>query len=317
MGQEIFQGFLGIVSTKMQKTAPLWAQSRRFQSTVYVLIAVALFSVTSLLAKVLGGNEAVNQIHPFQISAFRFIFAFALIATIYRANSTPLRGIQWNWHVGRSIFGWLGVSCLFAAATQIPLGDANAISFLSVIVAMALSVYFLGENVGVRRWSAALVALLGGLLIARPGTTAFHPAALIAMASALFIGIEAIFLKKLSGRDHPLQILFCNNFIGATISLVVLVFVWQMPLPNQWLALAAIGVIMLGAQYFNILALQREEASYLLPFWYGAPLFAALYDFLLYEEVVSTWSALGIMMIVLGGVIISVRSNASPVFEDN
>ena len=73
---------------------------------------------------------------------------------------------------------------------------------------------------------------------------------------------------------------------------------------------------MLGAQYLNILALQREEASYLLPFWYGAPLFAALYDFLLYEEIVSTWGAVGTMLIILGGVIISARGNASPVFEN-
>jgi len=297
-------------ATKLHLFSVLYGSSR-IQSIVFVLCSVALFSITSLLAKILGGTDSANPLNPFQISGFRFLVAFLMIALILRLRNTSVRNIGWGLHIGRSIFGWLGVTCLFGAATQIPLADANAISFLSVIVAMSLSVFFLGEKVGVRRWSAAAIALLGALLIARPGTAAFDAAAVIAFIAALFIGIEAIFLKKVSNRDHPVQILFCNNLIGAVLSIVALVIVWQTPSIMQLFGLIAIGLIMLLAQFLNILALQKEEASFLMPFWYATPVFAAIYDFLLFREIISAWSVLGILLIVSGGVIISIRSQSS------
>jgi len=192
---------------------------------------------------------------------------------------------------------------------MMPLADANAISFLSVIVTMALSVVLLAERVGRRRWSAAGVALLGALLIARPGTAAFSPYALVALLGAVFIGAETIIIKVLSDRENPTRILFINNLIGALISLLVLPYVWRPPEATQWLPLLAVGIIMLLAQFFNILAMQRDEASYVAPFWYAAPLFAALYDYLLYREIVSVWSGIGIVLIVAGGVIISRRGS--------
>jgi len=290
------------------RLSSIWSGSDRVQSIVFVLCSVALFSITSLLAKVLGGEDTTNPLNPFQISGFRFVVAFLTIAVVLRWRNASVRNIQWGLHIGRSLFGWLGVTCLFGAATQIPLADANAISFLSVIVAMALSVFWLGEKVGARRWSAAAVALLGALLIARPGTSAFDSAAIIAFLAALFIGIEAIFLKKVSSRDQPVQILFCNNMIGAMLSIIALFVVWQTPSAMQLAGLIAIGVIMLLAQFLNILALQKEEASFLMPFWYATPMFAAVYDYLLFNQIISMWSTIGIILIVAGGIIISIRS---------
>ncbi len=302
---------LSLNSSAKNRLSSIWSGSDRMRSIVFVLCSVALFSVTSLLAKMLGGEHASNPLNPFQISGFRFVIAFLTIALVLYWRNASVRNIQWGLHIGRSVFGWLGVTCLFGAATQIPLADANAISFLSVIVAMALSMFWLGEKVGVRRWSAAGIALLGALLIARPGTSAFDIAAIIAFLAALFIGIEAIFLKKLSNRDDPIQILFCNNMIGAALSIVALFIVWKTPSLMQLAGLVAIGVIMLLAQFLNILALQQEEASFLMPFWYATPVFSAVYDYLLFNQIVSTWSAAGMMLIFIGGVIISLRSRPS------
>ena len=77
-----------------------------------------------------------------------------------------------------------------------PLADATAISFLSIIVTLGLSVFMLKERAGPRRWGAAIIALIGALLITRPGTSAFQPVALIALLAAVFIGFEIIFIKQ-------------------------------------------------------------------------------------------------------------------------
>jgi len=83
---------------------------------------------------------------------------------------------------------------MFAAASQMPLGEATAISFLSPIAAMVLAIPLLGEKVGPVRWSAAVISCIGALILIRPGMDAFQLAALIALAAAIFMGIEVIFI---------------------------------------------------------------------------------------------------------------------------
>lgn len=285
--------------------------SARAQSIILVLISVALFALLSLIAKLLGGERFGPGLHPLQISAARFIVAFLAITVSLAFLPINFKNVPWELHIKRGISGWCGVTCLFAAAIAIPLANANAVSFLSVIVAMALAVPLLGEKVGPKRWSAALLAFLGVLVIIRPGTSAFHPMALVALMAALFIGFEIIFIKQLSGREPTLRILFINNLIGAVISMLVLTFVWIQPTWQQWIGLSLIGVLMIGVQVTNVMALRLGDASFIAPFWYATPIFAAIYDYLVFRHVISGWSSLGILMIVTGGLIIAYRENAS------
>ena len=54
-----------------------------------------------------------------------------------------------------------------------PLATATAIMFLSPVMITALSVPFLGEHVGVRRWVGVAAGLIGALIIIRPGAQEF------------------------------------------------------------------------------------------------------------------------------------------------
>ena len=281
----------------------------RTLSIVLVLFSVALFAMLSLVAKLLGTDTLGPPLHPIQISAARFIVALIFLGGVYLAKPFAFTGVPWGLHLRRAIAGWCGVTSLFAAAILIPLADATAISFLSIIVTMVLSVLMLREKTGPRRWIAALIALIGALLITRPGTAAFQPVALIALMSAIFIGFEIIFIKQLSGREPLLRILIINNLIGAAISASVIGFVWQTPTPAQWLPILLIGCLMVGVQATNILAMQRGDASFVAPFWLATPAFAAVYDYLVFGQALVLASGAGILLIVAGGVFISWREN--------
>ena len=281
--------------------------SRTTRSIVCVLISVALFALISLLVKMLGTDRAGPPLHPAMIASGRFCCALLFIGSYFLVRPITLSGAPWGLHVRRSVSGWMGVGCLFAAAIHIPLADANAIGFLSIVVTLVLSALVLREHVGPWRWSAVAVAVTGSLLISRPGTEAFHPAALLAMLAAVFIGFEMIFIKQLSDREHPLRILLINNLIGTGISILVLPWVWTNPTAAQWLLLLGIGGLMALTQLFNILALQTAEASFVSPFWYAVPVFAAIYDLMFFGQRVALWSAVGIALIISAGLIVSWR----------
>lgn len=270
-----------------------------------MLIATGFIAGSTMTAKILGTGD--TPLHPFQISAGRFFFAFCalLIASVFLRPKFQRPNIPL--HIGRSLFGWLGVTGMFAAASKIPLADATAISFLNPVIAMILAIPLLGEKVGPIRWSAAGFAFLGVLLLIKPGSSAFHPAALLALGAACFMGIEITIIKKLTNTDRPLQILLINNAIGALISCSVAVFFWITPSLIQLGLMAAVGVLMVTAQSFFIQSMRSGEASLMVPFSYATLLFAGMYDLILFNVIPDKLSLLGAAIILGSGIVLAVR----------
>ena len=271
------------------------------------LCAAAFAAGTTLLAKALGSGALGPALHPLQISQGRFIFALITIGGAVALLRPALERPAWGLHAGRSALGWGGVTLMFAAAAFIPLSDATAISFLNPVFGMILAIPLLGERVGAIRWSAAVIALAGAGILTRPGAGSLELGAFLALGSALCLGAELILIKRLSGREGPLQILLINNLIGVCIASIATIPVWVMPAPAQWAALAAIGVLMAGAQTCFVNAVARADASFVAPFFYAALVFAALYDAAVFGVIPDGISMLGGGILLLGAGLLAWR----------
>lgn len=276
-------------------------------AAVLITVATAFIAATTLLAKALGTETLGPALHPLQISQGRFLFAFIAIVATVAALRPNLQRPNLRLHLGRTSFGWAGITLMFAAAAHIPLADATAISFLNPVVAMLLAIPFLGERIGPWRWGAAAVAVSGVLILLRPTPAAFQPAALLALAAALVMGAELIFIKKLAGREAPLQVLLINNSMGMVIASVAALAVWQMPTPQQWAALATLGVLMACAQFCFVNGMARADASFVAPFSYATLVFAALYDFLGFGAQPDSTTLIGAVIILTGAAILAWR----------
>ncbi len=275
---------------------------------IALMLAASVFIAgTTLLAKALGTAALGEPLHPLQISHGRFLFAFIGIAAISSALRPPLRSRNLRLHAARSVFGWAGVSLMFAAVAFIPLSDTTAISFLNPVFAMMLAIPLLGETVGRVRWTAAAIALAGALVLLRPGPGSFQPAALLALAAAVVLGLEIICIKRLSGREGPLQILLINNGFGLAISTLAVLAVWQPPTAQQWAALAGIGLLMASAQGCFVNSLARADASLVVPFSYATLVFAAFYDLAAFGVVPDAVSVAGAAIIIAGAALLAWR----------
>ena len=282
-------------------------------AVLFMLLASALIAVTMILAKALGiGEGGVAGLHPFQVSAGRFFFALmTLIVFMMLVPSARPRNISeanWKWHVLRSAFGWMGVTCMFAAAARMPLAEATAISFLSPLVTLVFAMMILKESVSLRKWLATGLSVLGAYVILQPGTEAFRPAGLLALVAALFMGLEAIFIKKLSDAEPSTRILFINNMIGAAVSVSVALTVWGWPSQTQWLRLVALGATMISAQACFIQSMKRAQASLVMPVFYTVLVFSGLYDLLIYGISPTGIALLGAGLIVAGAMLLALPS---------
>lgn len=265
-----------------------------------MLTATAFIAGTMVFAKALGTDTLGPPLHPLQISHGRFLFAFAAIATAAAIFRPKIANPNLKLHLGRTLFGWGGVTLMFAAVAFIPLSDATAISFLNPVFCMLLAIPLLGEKVGPWRWFAALTALIGALILLRPGPDTFQVAALLALGAAVIMGMELIFIKKLADREPAFQILLINNSIGLCIATLAVLPVWEMPTTAQWGALAGLGLLMAAAQACFVSAVARADASFVTPFSYMTLMFATLYDLLIYDVWPDWISILG-ASIVIGG----------------
>lgn len=273
-------------------------------AAVLIFCASAFIAGTTLLAKALGTETLGPPLHPMQISHGRFLFAFVVIVAAVGVLRPQLRRPHWGLHIGRTSFGWTGITLMFASVAYIPIADATAISFLNPVFAMVLAIPLLKETVGPWRWLAAAVALTGAIILLRPTPDSFQPAALLALAAAAVIGMELIFIKKLSGRESPIQILLINNAMGLTIASIAVATVWQPPSPPQWAALAGIGFLMACAQACFVNGMARADASFVAPISYATLIFAALYDFAVFRVVPDWVSLLGSGVILTGALIL-------------
>lgn len=272
-----------------------------------IITATAFIAATTFLAKALGTDTLGPALNPLQISHGRFLFAFLALCSVATVMRPAISRPHWRLHIGRTAFGWLGVTLMFAAVAYIPLSDATAITFLNPVFAMMLAIPLLGERVGHIRWSAAGIALVGALILLRPTPDSFQPATLLALGAALVMGMELIFIKKLAGREPIFQILLVNNMIGLCIATVAVMPVWQMPTGAQWAALAGIGVLMACAQTFFVNGMARADASFVAPFSYATLVFAAIYDFAGFGIVPDSISMLGTAIILAGALFLALR----------
>ncbi|MEM1273096.1 MAG: DMT family transporter [Pseudomonadota bacterium] len=287
------------------------------QAILFMVGSSLFVAGTTLLAKSLGtghfGTVEIGQaLHPFQVTFGRFFFAWLLVCVVVAAVRPRFTRPAWPLHVARTLCGLSGVTLLFAAAAVIPLADATAISFLNPIFAMLLAIPLLGERVGKWRWIAAAISLIGAFVLMRPGADGLQIGTLLALGAAAILGLEAIFIKRLSGGEAPLQILIISNSIGLGMISLLVIPVWQAPSPAQWLCLAGLGFLMASAQFCFVNAVSREDASFVTPFFYLTLVFAAIFDLAIFGVLPERMSFLGIGFILVGAAVLAWRGTRSP-----
>jgi drug/metabolite transporter (DMT)-like permease len=181
------------------------------------------------------------------------------------------------------------------------MAEATAMAFVSPIFVTALSIPFLGERVGVRRWAAVVVGLLGVLVVVRPGSDAFDPAAVFPILSALSWAVALVVTRKMKDGDHPLTTLLYPAVIGFAVTGVLTAFDWQDLGPNEVLLGLVAGVTSTIAQGLIVLAFRQAGASLLAPFFYTQLLWSAALGYLVFASVPDAWTFAGAGIIAASG----------------
>lgn len=246
-----------------------------------MVCAVFFFSLMDTLAKWLGQSyEAV------QIVFLRYAIGMLPVALlVWRSGGlAALRTRRPGLHALRAGLLFVAILSFFHALRSLPLADAIAAAFTAPLFITALSAPLLGETVGRRRWSAVAIGFVGALVMLRPGTDAFQPAALLVLFSALAFSLMVLLTRRLTRTETNAALVTYGTAGAGLASLPFALLVWRAPAgPDLWL-FAVLGFIGGLAALLVVHGYRNAPVSVLAPFEYTALIWGALLGWIIWRD---------------------------------
>jgi len=270
----------------------------------YNLLAWAILPFMDTIAKFLSSDLSFFQI-TWARYFFTVVFTLPIMFFFFRDN------LKWTTEPKLQLFRGLLLFCanilFFYSISIISMAKALTLAFVAPLITTALSPFFLGEKVGLRRWSAVIIGFIGSMIVIRPGFIEFNLATFAALGTGFFYGIYLIVTRKLHNSDSPLLTLLLTGIVGAIFASFYVPVVWIPLSLNQWLLLALMGVFACLGHFFLILSLKYADASKLAPFSYFEIVTNVTLGYYFFNDFPDYLTWLGLSIIVISGVYISFR----------
>ncbi len=192
----------------------------------------------------------------------------------------------------------------------LPLAEAVAITLTAPLFVTALSGPLLGEAVGVRRWAAVTIGLLGALIMVRPGTEAFRPEALLVMTSALMYALAMLLTRRLVRTETDVALVSYTTLITGLASLPFAVLAWQAPSGGDLGLFAVVGIGGASGHYLLVLAYRFAPAAVVAPFDYTKLIWASVLGWMVWLESPEPAVWIGAAIVAAAGAYITRREMA-------
>ena len=294
-------------------------------------MSTAARGIVLILAANLGfaGMDAVSKTLTMEYSVaqilwvrFAFFAAFASVLALRRGGGVlrQFRTERPAFQVARSALLVAEIGCFILAFRYMPLAETHSIGAVFPLVITALSALWLGEAVGIRRWTAVCIGFFGMLVILRPGLAVFEPIALLPLAGAIGFAVYQVMTKVLSRTDSMETILLYTGWVGFAIMTFIGPFYWTWPDARGWGLLMLAGLLGSIGHMTVIKALEIAPASVLQPFNYTLLVWATGIGFLVFGDLPDFWTVLGASIIVTSGLYVwwreRVRAQERPQTQD-
>lgn len=254
----------------------------------------------------------------YSASVFRSAIATAMIAPVWLGGGGkwPSRPVLRIHLLRGTVSGFMALS-FFYALTKLPIAEAIAISFVAPILALYLAAILLGETIRKEAVIASVLGLIGTVVIVsgRLGAADYDVETLKGLGAILFSAMlyawNFVIIRQQALLSGPAE---ATTFHSGVACLVLLVFApWFLTIP----ALPVLGNIAIASALtvcgaFAITwAYARAEAQTLVPLEYSGFLWASLFGWLFFREVITPATLVGTGLIIVG-CWIATRTRAKP-----
>ncbi|WP_370577016.1 DMT family transporter [Shinella sp. PSBB067] len=278
--------------------------------------SVVVFLCMSTLIKAAGKDIPAGQI-TFLRSAFAMVPILAFLA-MHGQLRDAFRTNDIFGHFKRGFVGILSMGFGFYGLVHLPLPESIALGYALPLMAVVVAAIVLKERVGVYRWTAVLVGLLGVAVISWPRLTLFRSGGLgsaeamgvLAMLAFGVLGSCAMVLvRKLVQTERTSTIVLYFSLFASIFSLGTLPFGWA-ALGWQALCLMALAGFCGGvAQLLLTSSYRYADVSTIAPFEYISIVLGLIVGYFLFGDIPTGPMLVGTAIVVSAGIFVIFREH--------
>jgi S-adenosylmethionine uptake transporter len=276
------------------------------KGAAFALAAFGLYATHDVFIKTLGSTFA-----PFQIVFFSTLLSFPMITLMLmrdQTNGTLIPVHPW-WTALRTVCSVIIAGSAFYAFSNLPLAEVYAILFAAPMLITVLSIPILGERVGIHRWGAVIVGLIGVLIVLRPGAAELNLGHAAALAASIGSSLVAVIIRKIGRDERSAVLLLYPMMANALVMGAILPFVYVPVEGIHFAMFAAMSALGFAGGLLIIAAYKSADAAIVAPMQYSQLVWAAIFGYAFFAEFPDLWTWVGAAVIIASGLYIVLRES--------
>jgi len=277
--------------------------------SLWMIAASALFACMGVCVKLGAGLFSAAE-----LVFYRGAIALLGLWIFVRLRSLPLATPHRRAHFWRGLTGSASLILYFYSISVLPLATAVTLNYTSPLFLALILAWWAGERVRGTLYLALALGLAGVALLLRPSFASEQwLGGLAALASGVGAGMAYFNVRQLGRLGEPeWRTVFYFSLASTLIGLPWLIASQSMHEPDGFGLLLVLGVGGFGAlaQLAMTRAYKRGSTLVSASLAYSTVIFASLFGMLLWDEVLSWPSWLGIGLIVASGLTATAQSRA-------
>lgn len=271
------------------------------QAVGLLLLGFFGFSVADLCSKLLQAHYSI-----FQVLAVSGMIGTIVSATwiITRHGMRAFLPDRIHLHLLRGVVTCCTAYCMVAALKTLPMADFYGIVFLSPFMLLIMTVIFLKEHVGWRRWAAVVVAFSGVVVLAGPQFDTFGRGFVFALGGAMFSAASVILLRKIGfGQPLPVYSFFASACIAIVSIICTIAFDVYLPFRAEDMTLFAFHgpMAMMGIICTSLGYARSPETSVVAPFMYTQIIWGIIFGWLFFGVMPAATTYAGLALVIGAG----------------
>ena len=265
-----------------------------------MFISICAFSVMDVIVK-WTNDYPVGQVLFFRgfcgLIPILFIIPKERYVDFYK-TSRPLL------HFKRCIAGIIALISIIIALRNLPLATVVSVTFAAPIFTTIFSIFLLNEKVGFYRWLAVMVGFIGIIVISEPGFSSLNFYFIFPIIFCLGLSYVAITIRRLSTTEPVWLIGFFFSISIMILSFFTFYQNWLLPNLVDLFLLSMIGILGGLANLWLTQSYKLSEVSLVTPLKYLALVFAIIFGYLIWDEIPTTKTLIGAILVIASSIII-------------
>ncbi len=269
------------------------------RGALLIIAAELMFTSMGVVVRIVS-SELSNA----QVVFFRNLFVLLLMFPLLtRFRRVGLKTAIPQYHLLRGLAGVGAMYCFFYAIANIPLANAMLLKMSAPLFIPLVAMLWLKESFSRFVAYAVFLGFAGVILILAPDYETLGTAGVVALLGGLLAAVAKTAIRKLAFSEPPERTVFYFALTGTLFSIFPLFRYWQPVSLHTLLWLLLLAVFGLTGQMLMTRGFAHAKAGRLGIFAYFSVIFAALYGWMLWGEILTWSTVIGSLMVIVAGLL--------------